>query len=301
MLRSLKLGSAFGIGIYVHWTFMLLLVYVASIAYPAGLAATLFLMTAVIGVFACIVLHELGHALMARRFGIPTRDITLYPIGGVARLERMSDKPWEEFWIAVAGPAVNVAIFISLLIFFQLWGVNLLDERRMVALGALRPELFEYPIIEQLLIFLFISNFGLVLFNMVPAFPMDGGRVLRAMLTPLLGHLRATEVAAALGMMAAVAMGLFGLGVFGPGDTKPVMILVSMFVLLAGQQELAVVRYRAAHGGAWPWERRPDTDLVLDPAAMPNEPNYSGFTWDRRARAWIEWRNGRPVQACFER
>jgi Zn-dependent protease len=295
MLRSLKLGSAFGIGVYVHWTFILLPIYIVWMTNSAGPAAMAFHLAAVLGLFTCIVLHEFGHALMARRFGIATKDITLLPIGGVARMERMSDKPWEEICIAIAGPAVNVAIVVSLLVFFQVWGVEWNDARRVAALGGLRPEMFNYPVVEQMLIFLTIGNSLLVLFNMIPAFPMDGGRVLRATLTPILGHLRATEVAAALGLLLALGFGILGL--LGEG---PILILLAMFVLLAGQQELAVVRYRAAHGGAWPWEKPPEEALVLDPSAFPSEPNYSGFTWDRRARAWIEWREGRPIHACFQ-
>lgn len=295
MLRSLKLGSAFGIGVYVHWTFILLPIYIVVMTNSAGPAALAFHLAAVLGLFSCIVLHEFGHALMARRFGIATKDITLLPIGGVARMERMSDKPWEEICIAIAGPAVNVAIVAVLLVFFQVWGVEWNDARRVAALGGLQPEMFNYPIVEQLLIFLTIGNTLLVLFNMIPAFPMDGGRVLRAALTPILGHLRATEVAAALGLLLALGFGILGL--LGEG---PILVLLALFVLLAGQQELAVVRYRAAHGGAWPWEKPPEASLVLDPTSLPSEPNFSGFTWDRRARAWIEWREGRPIHACVQ-
>src|ERR1700751_255405 len=111
MSTSWKLGNAFGIGIFVHWPFFLLpaLVLFSNLGLGgAGLA--LYALILVLAVFGCVVLHELGHALAARHYGIATHDITLYPIGGVARLERMSEKPWEEFWIALAGPLVNVVI-----------------------------------------------------------------------------------------------------------------------------------------------------------------------------------------------
>src|ERR1700732_1318273 len=111
MFRSGKLGTAFGIGIYLHFTFLLLLAWVfLTSAGPGHYAAAVYQMILVSAIFGCVVLHELGHALMARHFGIGTRDITLYPIGGVARLERLSERPMEEFWIALAGPAVNVGI-----------------------------------------------------------------------------------------------------------------------------------------------------------------------------------------------
>src|SRR5262245_34997323 len=114
MGRSWKLGTAFGIGLYVHWSFLLAPALVLMNNWAHGLEAAALAVGVVLAVFGCVLLHELGHALMARRFGIGTRDITLYPIGGVARLERMSDSPLEELAIAVAGPAVNVAIAAGL-------------------------------------------------------------------------------------------------------------------------------------------------------------------------------------------
>src|SRR5437588_12672293 len=117
MLRAWKLGNVFGIGIYVHWSFLLLPAWAfLNNLGVGGLPLAFYVVALLCTVFGCVVLHELGHALMARRFGIGTRDITLYPIGRVARLERMSERPWEEFWIAVAGPAVNVVLFSLLAI-----------------------------------------------------------------------------------------------------------------------------------------------------------------------------------------
>src|SRR5580704_11962268 len=135
LMRSWRIGRAFGIGIYVHWTFLLLLGFVAFKAWvveegPGPLHAAVMLVM----LFTCVVLHELGHALMARRFGVGTRDITLYPIGGIARLERMPEKPWEELCIAVAGPAVNVVIASVLLVPLLLnWGMQ--PGREFVQVG----------------------------------------------------------------------------------------------------------------------------------------------------------------------
>src|SRR5262245_59015999 len=128
MFRSWNLGKAFGINIYVHWSFVLLLGFVVLSGWnQAGIASAGYDAALVLSLFGCVVLHELGHALMARRFGIGTRDITLYPIGGIARLERMSERPWEEFWIAIAGPAVNVAIAILLVFPVLLNNLNTLE------------------------------------------------------------------------------------------------------------------------------------------------------------------------------
>src|SRR5262249_51734265 len=186
---SWKLGTAFGIGIYVHWSFLLLAAYVLfSKGTQGGWAFALFSVLFLFAVFGCVVLHELGHALMARAFGIGTRDITLYPIGGIARLERMGEKPWEELCIALAGPAVNavLAVLLSLvLVGAGAWGGFLTSPDEVAGLGGM-GFLFD----------LLAANVMLGLFNMLPAFPMDGGRVLRALLSWPLGRLQATEIAA---------------------------------------------------------------------------------------------------------
>ena len=327
MLRSWKLGTAFGIGIYVHWTFLLLPVLVLFGNLDSGWLMALYGVTLLLAVFACVILHELGHALMARRFGIPTMDITMYPIGGIARLggpgaRGLGERPWEEFWIALAGPAVNVAI------------AGLLAGVLTMTGAALDPSIEQWKNFtpgEQFLFGLFYANRFLVLFNLLPAFPMDGGRVLRALLAMRLGYLKATEVAATIGMFMAglfIFAGFGGLAFTGFYflQGSPVLVLVAMFVFLAGQQELAVLRFKARRQemerqGLWRpgWNGQPLDEIDLqpvapldgdgaavqpfhvDPAAVPAEANFSGFTWDRRAGAWIEWRNGQPVHVCWTR
>src|SRR5438094_5785309 len=195
-MRPWKLGTAFGIGIYLHWTFLFLAAYVLFHNYElGGIDLALYGVALLVPIFGCVVLHELGHALAARRYGIATRDITLYPIGGVARLERMSERPLEEFWIAVAGPAVNVVIALGLtLLCSQLYGWETLH---LIGRGN--------PLVDLLLV-----NGILVVFNLLPIFPMDGGRVFRALLSLPLGRLRATEWAVAIGTVLAVPLGLLG-------------------------------------------------------------------------------------------
>jgi Zn-dependent protease len=280
MFRSWKLGTAFGIGIYVHWAFLLLLAYVFFSNLGSGhVHMALFLVSLVVAIFGCVVLHELGHALMARRFGIATRDITLYPIGGVARLERMSERPWEEFWIALAGPAVNVVIATLLAGFLGLEGAYLQGSGLMEALEQ-----------GNFLAALMGANIVLVLFNLLPAFPSDGGRVLRALLAHPLGQVRATELAVRVGTVMAAVLFFWGFWQAGP-----MLMLVAVFLFFAGQQELAAVRYRAAARRNAPLDALPVTDGTFTPRAVPAEPGFSGFTWDSHTHLWIEWRNGLPV------
>jgi stage IV sporulation protein FB len=231
-----------------------------------GWGLSLFLLVLVLAVFGCVLLHELGHALMARRFGIPTRDITLYPIGGVARLERMSEEPTQELLIALAGPAVNVVIVLLLLPLCVL----------VVQSGHLPPgdpfsptdwlgALCRFPVA------LAATNLGLVIFNLLPIFPMDGGRVLRALLAMAFGLLRATEIAAVVALFLAGGLGLMGI-LFG----QPWLLLIVLIMGFAGQQELAMLR-----------RRQPQ---LPEPAIR-----YSGYTYDADRRLWILWQDGKPV------
>jgi Zn-dependent protease len=297
MFRSWKLGRAFGIGIFVHWTFFLLPLYVFFANLGGGhLMWALFSVLLLGSVFGCVILHELGHALMARYFGIGTRDITLYPIGGVARLERMSERPWEEFWIAVAGPAVNVVIALFLAGLLLVSGVADFEGLIATLSGAV---MLSDPVVTAVQ-FLLLANVGLVAFNLLPAFPMDGGRVLRALLASWLGRLVATEFAVGLGVI--MACGIFLWGVFYLNSFVPA--LVAVFVFFAGQRELAAVRFRemARHATGWqsvhpsaPYGAGPANAEIIDQTPPANQPGFSGYTWDGQARLWIYWRNGRPV------
>src|SRR5438034_1003084 len=162
MFRSWRLGRAFGIDLFVHWSFLLIPALALYANLGLGVTAAIGAAGLVVAVFGCVLLHELGHALMAKSFAIGTRDITLYPIGGIARLERMPEKPWAEIAIAVAGPLVNVVIAMGLWFGFYLAG-------RQFALDGLYYGSLSHQLLNQL----FLANVGLVLFNMIPAFPMD--------------------------------------------------------------------------------------------------------------------------------
>ncbi len=219
--NALKIGSVAQIGIYLHWTFGLLVAGIFAYYLYQGntVASALAGVGLILAVFLCVVLHELGHALMARRYGVPTRDITLYPIGGVARLQRIPEEPLKEFWIAVAGPAVNVVIALLLFVVAFAGG------------APLSPQLLIHPEAGFLGTMAWI-NVLLVGFNMLPAFPMDGGRVLRALLATRIPYARATEIAANIGQGMAIFFGLIGLVGF-----NPILLFIALFVYIGAQQE----------------------------------------------------------------
>lgn len=239
MRWSIKLGRYGGIDVYVHVTFLLFLVFIGAAYTTSGgsVGAALAGVSFFLAVFGCVLLHEYGHALAARRFGIQTRDITLLPIGGVARLERMPDKPLQELWVALAGPAVNVVIAVVLGL---LW----------LALGN-RPSTVELDLTQgSFLLRLILVNVMLVMFNLIPAFPMDGGRVLRALLALGMDYARATRVAATLGQAIALVFALFGLlGLMG-GMGNPLLLFIAFFVWIGAGQEAEMVQIRSTMRGA---------------------------------------------------
>ena len=227
-----KLGRFAGIDVYVHATFLLLIGWVAYnywLQYRDwGLVLIGILF--IIALFVCVVLHEYGHALTARKYGIKTRDITLYPIGGVARLERIPDRPIEELWVALAGPAVNLVISAILIAYLA------------VTNGL--PSLANFNLTEgSFLERLIVVNVTLVLFNLIPAFPMDGGRVLRALLALRLEYTQATQIAAYIGQGFALLFGLVGL------LSNPFLLFVALFVWIGAAQEASMVLMKTSLGG----------------------------------------------------
>jgi Zn-dependent protease/CBS domain-containing protein len=232
MKWSWKLGTFAGIDVFMHATFLILLAFVAYSYW----AVSQDLLTVVEGIgfilalFGCVVLHEYGHALTARKYGIKTRDITLLPIGGVARLERMPDEPRQELWVALAGPAVNVVI--AGLILVWLTATNNVAPLTSLSLAS-------GSFLERLM----VVNLFLVGFNMIPAFPMDGGRVLRSLLAMRLEYTRATQIAASLGQALAIVFGFVGL------FTNPFLLFIAFFVWIGAGQEASMVQMKSALGG----------------------------------------------------
>ncbi|HVY43749.1 MAG TPA: site-2 protease family protein [Hyphomicrobiaceae bacterium] len=223
---SIRLFDVGGTAVRIHFTFFLLLAWIGAVHWMRGgpseaIAGVLFIAI----LFLCVVLHEFGHVFAARRYGIKTADVTLLPIGGVASLERMPEKPSQEIVVALAGPAVNLVIALVLIIVlgarFDLSQMAQLEQAQSTLLGRVAA-----------------ANVALLVFNLIPAFPMDGGRVLRALLAVPLGFTRATRVAAGIGQGLAVVFAFFGL--LG----NPLLVLIAAFIFLAASGEAGYVQAR---------------------------------------------------------
>jgi len=230
MSWSINIGSIAGTVVRIHLTFLLFLAWIFAASYAAGGAAAAWDGLAfMLLLFLCVLLHEFGHIFTARAFGVTTPFVTLLPIGGVAQLTRIPEEPGQEFLIAIAGPLVNVVIAIGLMV---LAGASLQSAGTAV-------DNMHAPLIDRLA----AVNLFLALFNMIPAFPMDGGRVLRALLASRLGYVRATGIAAAIGQFVAFALGFIGL------LYNPVLIFIAIFVYLAASSEAHMVALRALSRG----------------------------------------------------
>jgi Zn-dependent protease/CBS domain-containing protein len=234
MSWSFRLARILGTDVKVHFTFVLLLGYLYfSVRTTEGSEAALTIVVYFLALFLCVLLHEFGHILMARRFGIRTPDVILLPIGGVARLERLPEEPKQEFLIALAGPAVTLAIAAGIGLWLSATGVHLV--------WPWTGQATESAAFWQLL---FSTNVALLLFNLLPAYPMDGGRVLRAVLAARIGMVRATRIAASIGQALAMVAGVYGLA-----KSEPILVLIGVFVFFGAAQEAAMVETRAAGRG----------------------------------------------------
>lgn len=223
MKGSFKLGNIAGIDVFLHWTFSLLIIYIVYINYKAGqnIVQMAWSVLFIICVFATVLLHELGHALTAKKFNIKTYNITLFPIGGIASLEKLPEKPSEELMVAFTGPMVNIvlALILSLFIHYP----NNSEEMMAQLSGGINSNNF--------LLNFFLVNMALAVFNLIPAFPMDGGRILRAILSYKLKRNVATKIAARIGQI--LAIGFIFLGF----TYNPFLIFIGIFVIMAAQIE----------------------------------------------------------------
>jgi len=232
MAWSWKIARIAGIGVYVHATFLVLLAWIALLHWQQhrNLAAVVAGVGYILALFGCVVLHEFGHALTAARYGIRTRDITLLPIGGLARLERMPDAPAQELVVALAGPAVNAVIAVLLFVWLQTSGAWQPVDRVGVASGGF---------VERVL----FANVLLVGFNLLPAFPMDGGRALRALLALRMEYTKATEWAASIGQGMAILFAFVGL------FWNPFLVFIALFVWIGASSESSTVQMKYALSG----------------------------------------------------
>lgn len=221
MKYSLQLGKIFGIRLQIHWTFLILLgwIVISNMRVGAGTEQTMWSILFILTIFVCVTMHEFGHAMAARKFGIKTKDITLLPIGGLARLESIPEKPKEELIVALAGPLVNVLIVAALSPFVSFT----LDITKIQQLSFITAENFVFN--------LMFINLWLAVFNLIPAFPMDGGRVLRALLSFKIERHIATAIAARIGQL--LAIGFVILGFF----SNPFLIFIGLFIFLGAQAE----------------------------------------------------------------
>lgn len=227
MKYSLYLGRISGIKIFIHWTFLLLILWIVFGNLRSGLNAgeITWSVIFVLAIFGCVIFHELGHSVAAKRFNIKTKDITILPIGGVAQLESIPEKPKEELVVALAGPAVNFIIVAALLPF--VWR-SMSANPEEISLAVTGPENFLPSLVRV--------NLWLALFNLIPAFPMDGGRVLRALLGFRLSHARATSIAASLGQILAIIFVVIGF------IGNPFLIFIGFFIFLGAQGEVVYSR-----------------------------------------------------------
>jgi Zn-dependent protease len=231
MRGTFQIAKLFGIPVQIHWSFALLIIWVIVSGYSSGLGFTgiAWLTLLMFSIFFCVVLHEYGHALTARIYGVGTKDIVLLPIGGVARLDRLPEKPVQELLVAAAGPLVNIAIAILLSPYFFWISVDSVQKEMLESEGIVSITFIPY---------LISLNIMLALFNLLPAFPMDGGRILRSLLAIRLGREKATKIAAIVGQIFAVA---FVVASIYPLQS-PVFALLGVFIFFSALQEYRSIK-----------------------------------------------------------
>jgi len=272
MFLSWRIGRPFGINLFVHWTFWLLPLWVLLTFHPDASPLSLPLQLGLIfALFSCVVLHELGHALTARRFGIQTHRIVLTPIGGMAQFDQPIRGPWPEFCIALAGPLVNLALAAGF-------------AAVLFAGSLIVPGLTEAT--SGVFVFLLLlMNLVMAVFNLLPAFPMDGGRVLRALLAGVVGPLRATRAAVLVGTFVALAAGVAGLLWLH----SPWALVIAAFVIWTGHAELAALEAEERRRAAYQEEEIIPTVIpVRSTAGWPSalQP-VTVYIWDAQHARWV--------------
>ena len=289
MTQTFKIGTIFGSDLRLHWSYPLLpvgaAVYSAVVfAWPQAVFQVALLLAAYILVLA----HEGVQLLAARRFGLGTRDVTLYPFWGVARLTRLSDRPWQENYIAAAGP-----VFLALVATAIGGGLTLAGRFTWTI-----PQGIQEATVETFILHLFWVAVVLTGLHCLPILPLDVGRIFRASLALSVSRPRATEVAAHLSTLGAAVMLIAAIIWF----QSPLMGVTAVLLYLGAQEDLGTTRYFAAirhersEAGPAPAVMVP-MDQIVTADCRPTEPNFTGFTWNARARLWIEWRDGEPVSA----
>ncbi|MGM0498127.1 MAG: site-2 protease family protein [Bacteroidota bacterium] len=234
MKNALTLGRPFGIKVSVHWTFLLIIAWIVFLNLQQGASTQqiIYSILFIIAIFVCVVIHELSHSLMARRYGIPTRSITLLPIGGLADLQKMPEEPKQEFAVSISGPLSNIAIALVLsLLLLATGNINLSATDFQAITG------------KNFFIVLMFANLMLAVFNLLPAFPMDGGRVFRSLMAIYFSREKATYVAMNMGKI--FAFGLAVLGIF----INPFLIFIAIFIFIGAEKEYEQVRYTSVLSG----------------------------------------------------
>lgn len=273
MKGSLQILRVAEIPIKIHWTFGLLLIWIGYLSFREGLgisgalASTLLIAL----VFLCVVLHEYGHALTARRFGVKTRDIILSPIGGIARLEKIPEKPRQEFLIAIAGPLVNLVIAALLILAILVFNGSVPD--------IFTSEFWSFQEPQPLMWIILKVNLILIAFNAIPAFPMDGGRVARALLSSKLGRTKATKIASIMGRV--LAAGMFIVGIIW---ADLILSVIGVFIFLAALNEYkgvlfeqSVNRYNLREVLRPVFTRLRTTDLIFHAAQLSIQTGEDSF------------------------
>lgn len=288
MTHSFSIGTISGSDLRLHWSWIALPVAVACYSFailpwPQAALVLVLLMVVYLGVLA----HQGIQHLAARRFGVWTRDVTLYPFWGVARLTRMSERPWQEIYIAASGPVLLA--FLSACI----GAVLTLGGREVNFLPAILE-----PTTESFLLHLLWAGVFLTAFHLMPFLPLDGGRMLRAYLAMRMNRLPATETCAILSTLGAGLLLITAIAWL----KSPLVGVTGVLLYFGAQQELGTSRFffNLRHAEIDP-VRKPTMmvplDQIITPACRPSDPDYNGFTWNEEARLWIEWRDGQPVGA----